>query len=146
MANTENSGIPRSIPIIPYALPNSVIANNTQSPDKPSDVPTTFGYIIFPSICCSISIKIIKHRADSGEFKKSINAPIPAPINAPNIGINAVIPINVLINTAKSKRNIVIPIKHNVPRIIASKSWPDTKFENVVFTNFPTCIKLSALF
>ena len=51
---------------------------------------------------------------------KIINAAGIVPINAPNIGTNAVTPIIVLTSKAYGILKIVIPIKHNPPNITAS--------------------------
>ena len=48
---TPNKGTPISIPRTPKAFPPTVIANKTQSPDNPIELPTTKGYIRLPSIC-----------------------------------------------------------------------------------------------
>ena len=45
------------MPITPNKLPPTVIANRVNNGDNPTDFPTTFGYIKFPSICCITSNK-----------------------------------------------------------------------------------------
>ena len=55
-----NIGTPIIIPTNPNKSPNIIIENNTQNPDIPVLLPTIFGSIIFPSICCNITIRIPK--------------------------------------------------------------------------------------
>ncbi len=45
----------KSIPRIPNASPPTVTASSTSSPGRPTDFPTTFGYIRLPSTCCRSS-------------------------------------------------------------------------------------------
>ena len=129
--NTENVGTATNIPIIPNRLAPTLTATSTHIPGNPIDVPTTLGYIKFPSTCCNIIINII-NVITFIIFTDAINtAPIAAPINAPTIGINAVTPINTPICTAYGICNINIPIIHNVPKITASKHCIVKKFANV---------------
>lgn len=91
---TDANGTLIAIPGIPHIAPPTVTATRTHIPGNPTELPTTFGYITFPSICCNIIINIKNPTANIG-FCTAINKnPIAAPINAPNIGINAVNPIN----------------------------------------------------
>ena len=49
---TENKGTLNKIPTNPHKLPPIVIATKTQIPGNQTELPTTFGYITLPSICC----------------------------------------------------------------------------------------------
>ena len=119
------------IPIIPKIDTPIVTATTTQIPGNPTVFPTTFGYIKFPSICCNIIINNINVNTFIGLVIIINNAPIPVPINAPNIGINAVMATITDIIVAYGIFNIIIPIKHNNPSIIASKNCPPIKLENI---------------
>ena len=76
---------------------------------------------------------------------KIINAAGIVPINAPNIGTNAVTPIIVLTSKAYGILKIVIPIKHNPPNITASIHWPVINLENLSCDILATSITLFAL-
>ena len=86
----ERIGSPITIPIIPNKLPPIVIATNTQILGSPIFLPTTCGYIKFPSICCNTMINIININALIGSIATISTAPTKPPIKAPTIGIKAV--------------------------------------------------------
>ena len=49
---TENSGMNRMIPNTPDTLPPTTTASSVHSAGSPTELPTTFGYTMCPSICC----------------------------------------------------------------------------------------------
>ena len=62
----EASGTLIAIPGIPHSAAPTVTATSTHIPGSPTEFPTTFGYIMFPSICCSIIMNIMKPIASIG--------------------------------------------------------------------------------
>ena len=85
---------------MPNKLPPTVIASSVHIGLKPTLLPTTFGYIKLPSICC-ITINIRINNNDSLGLTVAINiAPITIAIKAPKIGIKAVIDVSKDINKA----------------------------------------------
>ena len=70
-----------------------------------------------------------------GSTIKIKNAPTIVPIKAPKTGIKAVKPTKTEIVAAYGILSIIIPIKHNIPIMIASKNWPLIKLPKVLLDN-----------
>ena len=120
---------------MPNKLPPTVIASSVHIGLKPTLLPTTFGYIKLPSICC-ITINIRINNNDSLGLTVAINiAPITIAIKAPKIGIKAVIDVSKDINKAYGNLKMLNTTKNITPNIKASKHCPETNLEKVLLLN-----------
>ena len=76
-------------------------------------------------------MNIRNHSACIGLLRRIRNAPIAIPMNAPNMGMSAVIPTMRDIKGAKGKPNMSIPARQSIPRIAASASCPERNLAKV---------------
>ena len=119
-------------------------ATSTHIDGRPTDPPTTCGYMRLPSICCSTMNMMRKTTAFFGSSTSIMIVPAKHPTNAPRTGISANTAINMLTVSAYGIRNTVIVMKNISPSMHASRHCPDINFEKVLSASTHVWMNLSA--
>ena len=120
------------IPKIPETFPPTTTASSVQMAGSPTEPPTTLGYTICPSICCTTrntATKMITCFKPSTEISRM---PKTIPIKAPTKGIRDIAPIINEIVAAYGKPPMVRAAKNINPNITASRHCPDKKLEKTL--------------
>ena len=131
---TVATGTAKNIPITPKYAPPSVTANITSNWLISSESPTILGFIMFASICCSITTTTVINKAfPIPPVNIVISIAITTATIAPKYGIRLNSPIIKPNSTAYFTCSIDNATDTNTPTNIASSTWLVRNLKNTLF-------------